>query len=102
MEEKKQLQKEVTSSEMIKPLNQNQFHRQAFLLGQSIQAVQRTDEQQIQEVRNMEEEQKNIFEMADNSENVKKLTEGKPTIVLNGQLLTGESILSKEAVQRKC
>lgn len=50
MEEKKQLQKEVTSSEMIKPLNQNQIHRQAFLLGQSIQDVQRTDEQQLQEV----------------------------------------------------
>ncbi len=32
MEEKKQLQKEVTSSEMIKPLNQNQIHQQALLL----------------------------------------------------------------------
>lgn len=102
MNEKKQPQKEVTSQETIKPLNQNQIHQQASLLGQSIQAVQRTDDQQLQEVKNMEEKQKNIFEMADNSENVKKLTEGKPTIVLNGQLLTGESILSKEAVQRKC
>ena len=102
MNEKKQPQKEVTSEETIKPLSREQYHRQASLLGQSIQAVQRTDEQQLQEVRNMEEKQKNIFEMADNSENVKKLTEGKPTIVLNGQLLTGESILSKEAVQRKC
>lgn len=49
-QEKKQLQKEVTSSEMIKPLNQNQIHQQAFLLGQSIQAVQRIDEQQRREV----------------------------------------------------
>lgn len=54
MEEKKQLQKEVTSSEMIKPLNQNQIHRQAFLLGQSIQAVQRTDEQPQKEVTSSE------------------------------------------------
>ncbi len=32
MEEKKQLQKEVTSSETVKPLNRNQIHRQALLL----------------------------------------------------------------------
>jgi len=50
MNEKKQPQKEVTSSERIKPLNQNQIHRQASLLGQSIQAVQHTGEQQRQEV----------------------------------------------------
>lgn len=33
--------------------------------------------------------------MVDNSKNAKKLTERKTTIILNGQLLTGESIHAK-------
>lgn len=50
MNEKKQPQDEVTSEETIKPLSREQYHRQASLLGQSIQAVQRIDEQQRREV----------------------------------------------------